>query len=183
MSCETLMIPNRNLPCGMILTHLFKYLKVDLSWDSVVPHAVCIDRSLLKRMHAASCVRPTSHVLPPPQGNIGSSSSSDPYSSLLNQMHTLSLRHASAISPLERVLSNQDEIRATQVEIRGSQNEFQNTLAYTCNAQCYLQDCNDNVHSHNWWPLSMLSTYSYRLPLTSFPVNLWIAPTAPSGTY
>ena len=63
MTCESLIIPNRNLPYGMILTHIYK---VDLSRDSVVPLAVNIDRSLLKRMHAATHVQLAPHAPPPP---------------------------------------------------------------------------------------------------------------------
>jgi len=59
---------------------------------------------------------------------------SDPYSSLLNQMNTLSLGHANTTTRLERVLSNEDEIRATQMEIHGIQDGFWNTLAHMCNA-------------------------------------------------
>jgi len=52
-----------------------------------------------------------------------------------------------------------------------------------CNAQSYLQDCNDNVHSHNRWPLPLPSIYSYPLPPTGPLFDLWIALTAPLGTY
>ena len=70
MTNESLMIPNRNLPYGMILTHFFNYCKVDLSRDSDVPPAISIDRSLLKRMHVATPVQPAPHVpSPSPQGD------------------------------------------------------------------------------------------------------------------
>jgi len=52
-----------------------------------------------------------------------------------------------------------------------------------CNAQRYLQDCNDNMYSHNGWLLPMPSKYSYYVPPIGPPFDPWIAPIAPSGTY
>ena len=46
-----------------------------------------------------------------------------------------------------------------------------------------LQDYNDNVHSHNGWPLPMPSGYSYHLPPTGPLFDLWFASTAPSDIY
>ena len=80
MLSDSLMIPNRNLPYRMMLTHVFKYYEVDLSRDTAIPPAVSIGRTLLKRMHVATYAsreQPASYAPPPPQGDIGSSSSFD----------------------------------------------------------------------------------------------------------
>jgi len=87
MLSGSLMMPNRNLPYGMMLTHVFKHYEVDLSRRTSIPPAASIDCSLLKRMHTATRVfreQAASRAPPPSQSDIGSLSSSDPYSSLLN---------------------------------------------------------------------------------------------------
>jgi len=61
----------------MIITHVLNYFKVDLSGENIVAPAIDIDRTLLKRMQAGTCVhaQPPS-VQYPPQFALGSSSSS-----------------------------------------------------------------------------------------------------------
>ena len=52
MLSEHLLILRRNLPFGMILTRLFKHLKIDLSGKRAIASSVNINSTLLKRMKA-----------------------------------------------------------------------------------------------------------------------------------
>jgi len=59
---EYLLIPNRNLPFGMLITHLLKLHNIDLSGEKVVASSVDINSTLLKRMHVGK----RAPVPPPP---------------------------------------------------------------------------------------------------------------------
>jgi len=54
MTSDYHMIPNRNLPHGMVLSHIFKHYHVDLLKETPTPPAVSINHTLLKR-----CIRNT----------------------------------------------------------------------------------------------------------------------------
>ena len=54
---DHLMIPNRNLPYGMILTRLFKYFKINLSDERTVASSIDNDHTFLKRMHVSLMFR------------------------------------------------------------------------------------------------------------------------------
>jgi len=51
MLSDHLLIPTRNLPYGMILTHLFKHFKINQPDERVVNPSVDINSTLLKRMY------------------------------------------------------------------------------------------------------------------------------------
>jgi len=70
----------------MIITHLLKHFKVDLSGENVVAPAIVIDRTLLKRMQAGTRTNAQpSQVHPSQQFPSGSfSSSADLYSAIMN---------------------------------------------------------------------------------------------------
>ena len=51
MLTEHLLILNRNLPFGMLTTHLLKLHNIDLSGEKVIASSVDINSTLLKRMH------------------------------------------------------------------------------------------------------------------------------------
>jgi len=52
MASEHLLISNRHLPFGMLITYLLKQLKFDLSTERSIEPSVDINITLLKRMHA-----------------------------------------------------------------------------------------------------------------------------------
>ena len=54
MISDHLLVPNRHLPFGMIITHLLKQLNIDLSSEWSVEPTVDINSTLLKRMRARS---------------------------------------------------------------------------------------------------------------------------------
>ena len=103
------MIPRRNLPYGMILTRLYKSLKIDLSGEKVISPSVDIYHALLKRMQAGTRVhsQPPS-ILPQAPFVFGSSSSADPYVALMTQIQDLSLKFTSTT---EKILANQEDLR------------------------------------------------------------------------
>jgi len=74
MIFENLLIPNRNLPFGMMITHLLRYFKIDLSFETSFALSVNIDRTLLKRMQAGTYVRAHVSQAPPLLFDSGSSS-------------------------------------------------------------------------------------------------------------
>ena len=62
MLSEHLMISSRNLPYGMIVTHLLRYFKIDISSETAYPPSIDIDRTFLKRMQSGT----RAHAQPPP---------------------------------------------------------------------------------------------------------------------
>jgi len=54
MLSKHLLILNRNLPYRMIITHLLKHLKIDLSPEKVISPSVDNNSTLLKRMQAGT---------------------------------------------------------------------------------------------------------------------------------
>ena len=64
MRSDSLMIPSRNLPFGMMLTPIFKHYNVDLTGETSIVLAVNFDSTLLKRMYTATVH--ASHAQAPP---------------------------------------------------------------------------------------------------------------------
>ena len=64
MLLEHLLIPNKNLPYGIMITYLFKYLKIDVSGETAFAPCIDIDCTPCKRMQAGA----RAHVprAPPP---------------------------------------------------------------------------------------------------------------------
>jgi len=54
MLSEHLVTPSRNLPCEMIITHLLKYFKINVSGEKAFDPSVEIDRTLLKKIQAST---------------------------------------------------------------------------------------------------------------------------------
>ena len=52
MTSDHLLVPNRHLPFGMLITRLLKQLRFDLSSERSVEPSVDINSTLLKRMRA-----------------------------------------------------------------------------------------------------------------------------------
>ena len=59
------MIPIRNLSYGMILTHLFKHFKINLSDGRAINPSVDINNAHLKRMHVGAQVQAPTHPSSP----------------------------------------------------------------------------------------------------------------------
>ena len=109
MLFEHLLIPNRNLPFGMILICLFKHLKIDLFGEIALAPSIYINNTLLKRMQASSRVHASPHPVQPQARFVsGSTSSADQYTALMNQIGDLSLKFTSAN---EKILANQNDLR------------------------------------------------------------------------
>jgi len=86
MASEHLLIPNWHLPFGLLITHLVKQLKFDLSTKRSIEPSVDINNTLLKRMRVRERV-PAPQPLPiisvvVPGSFSASSASFDPYSAL-----------------------------------------------------------------------------------------------------
>ena len=54
MISKNLLIPSKNLPFGMMIFHLLRYLKINLSSEAAFAPSVNIDRTLLKRMQVGT---------------------------------------------------------------------------------------------------------------------------------
>ena len=63
MISKNLLILSRNLPFGMMITHLLKYFKIDLSFETAFSPSVNIDHTLLKRLKVGT--REHAHQAPP----------------------------------------------------------------------------------------------------------------------
>jgi len=97
MTSDHLLIPNRHLPFGMLITRLLKQLKFDLSTKRSIEPSVSINSTLLKRMRARE--RALAPQPPPiisafvPGSSSAYSTSFDPYLTLSAQLreHNLSM--------------------------------------------------------------------------------------------
>ena len=109
MLFEHLLILSTNLPYRVILTRLFKHLKIDLSGKKAIAPFVNINSTLIKRMQASTRAHAPSPLVQPQAPFVsGSSSSVDPYDVLMTQIDDLSLN---IISATETILANQNEFR------------------------------------------------------------------------
>ena len=89
MTSDHLVVPNRHLPFGMLITHLLKQLNFDLSSERSIEPSVDINSTLLKRMRPRE--RPPApqpqHIFPAvPGSSSGSSAPFDPYLALSTQL-------------------------------------------------------------------------------------------------
>jgi len=66
MLSENLFIPSRNLSFGMMITHLLRYFKIDISSETAFAPPDNIDRTLLKRMQVGARERANVPQAPPP---------------------------------------------------------------------------------------------------------------------
>ena len=78
----------------MIITHLLRYFKIDISGETAYPSSIDIDRTILKRMQSGTraYAQPPSVQLSSLFASGSSSSPTDPYSFLMNQMTVMSMR-------------------------------------------------------------------------------------------
>jgi len=96
MASEHLLIRNWHLPFGILITHLLKQLKFDLSTEWSIEPSIDINSTLLKRMRARE--RAPTPQPPPiipvvvPGSSLPSSVSIDPYSALSAQLHEHDLK-------------------------------------------------------------------------------------------
>ena len=103
------MILSRNLPYEMIVTYLLRYFKIDISGETACPPSIDIDRTL--GCNPALVLMSAPPVQLPPQfASRYSPSFADPYSALMNQMTTMSLRQSEDTT---KILANQEELRNT----------------------------------------------------------------------
>jgi len=162
MLSEYLLIPNRHLSFGMLITRLLKQLKFDLSVERSIAPSIDINNTLLKRMHVGE------HALIPQLPPIipffvpeSSSASVDPYVALSAQF----LEHSLKISSqLEKISTRQEEI----------QQGYQNDLAYAFSFIQYLETCVDESFSRHAWPAPLLSGYAQPLPAMGPLFDLWV---------
>jgi len=148
MLSEHILIPNRNLPFGMLITRLLKLLKFDLSGERSIAPSIDINNTLLKRMHVgerASVPQPPPVI--PPFVHGCSSTSADPYAALSAQFLEYSLKIK---TQLEKISTRQEEI----------QQGYQNDLAYICSSIRYLQTCDDKSFDRHTWPAPLPSSYA-----------------------
>ena len=154
-------------PLRVIIIHLIKYFKIDVPGENAYPLSIDINRSLSEGMQAGTCAHAQ---LPPiqlsPQSTCSSSSSTQSYSALLNQMIAMSLSHS-----------------ADTVKILANQDEFRNTLAYIFSSHHYYPACVDYSFAQHEWPQLMPSYYTHPLPAEGPPFEPWVVPTEPVGMY
>ena len=108
MLSEHLLIPNRHLPFGMLITRLLKQLKFDLSGERSIALSTDINNTLLKRMHVgehAHVPHPSPFIPPVVPGS--SSTSVDRFAVLSAQFQEHSLKMT---TQLEKMSARQEEI-------------------------------------------------------------------------
>ena len=126
----------------MILTCMFKHLKIDLSNEKTVTASIDTDRTLLKRMQAGLRAHAPPHPASPPVQHFASSSSLvvDPYAGIMTQLNDLSVNITSST---EKILASQEALR----------NKHHNDMSYVCSSIRYPQRCNDYNFSKHDWPV------------------------------
>jgi len=89
MLSEHLLIPNRHLPFGILITELLKLLKFDLYAERSIEPSIDINSTLLKRMHGRECApAPQPPPIFPAVAPGSSSASVDPYTALCSTSRT-----------------------------------------------------------------------------------------------
>jgi len=116
MLSEHLLMPTRNIPCGMLLTQLFKHFKINLFDERTINPFIDINNTFLKRMqmHVGAHVQDPSHPSSPPVQHFVpdfSFSVADPYAGMMTQLSDLSLQITSFI---ERIVASQEAMRREQ---------------------------------------------------------------------
>jgi len=110
MASEHLLIPNRDLPFGMLITCLLKQLKIDLSTERSIELSVDINNTLLKRMRARERIpapQPPPIILAVvPRSSSASSASFDPYSVLAAQLREHDLKMSANFQRMEQRVDN-----------------------------------------------------------------------------
>jgi len=106
MVSKHLLILNRHLPFGMLITRLLKQLKFDLSAERSIKLSVDINNTLLKRMHARECApAPQPPLIIPavtPGSSLASSASVDPYAALSAQLREYDLKMTTHFERIEQ---------------------------------------------------------------------------------
>jgi len=93
MASEHLLIPNRYLPFGMLITRLLKQLKFDLFAERSIEPSVDINSTLLKMMHDRErAPAPQPPPIIPAIAHGSSSASVDPYIALSAQLREHDLK-------------------------------------------------------------------------------------------
>ena len=106
MLFENLLIPNRNLPFGMLIIRLFKLLKFDLSGENVVALSIDINSTLLMRIHIGK----RAPMPPPPVVPLFASRSSSASAGLFAALSAQLQEHSLKINTqLEKKWTHQDE--------------------------------------------------------------------------
>jgi len=160
IASEHLLIPNRHLPFGMLITRLLKRLKIDLSTERSIEPSVDINSTLLNRMRVRERVpTPQPHPIIPTV-ILGSSSafsaSFDPYLALAAQLREHALKMSANFQRLAQRVDND--------------------LQYICAYIRYLQTCVDDTYSRNAWPVLLPRGHSQPLPMTGHPFDAWVPP-------
>ena len=147
MLSEHLLIPNRNIPFGMLITYLLKLLKFDLSGEKAIALSIDINSTLLKRMHVGNRASiPPSPVIPT-FASRSSSASADPFAALSAQFQEHSLK---INTQLEKISTRQDEFWQ----------EYRKDLEHVCFSIRYLLSYVDESFGRHAWPAHLLSGYA-----------------------
>jgi len=145
MTSDHLLIPTRHLPFGMLITHLLKQLKFDLSTKRSIEPSVDINSTLLKRMRIRECApapqpQPIIPTVDPgllllllpavaPESSSASSAPFDPYLALSTQLQEHNLQMTAHFQRLKQRVDND--------------------LHHICASIRYLQTCVDDTYSRN----------------------------------
>jgi len=160
MASDHLLIPNRHLPIGMLVTRLLKHLKFDLSTERSIEPSVDINSTLLKRMSVKE--RAPAPQPPPiipvvvPGSSSASSASFDLYLALFIQLREHNLQMTAHFQRLEHRVDND--------------------LHHIYASITYLQTCVDDTYSRKAWPAPLPSGHSQPLPMTGPPFDAWVPP-------
>ena len=155
---------SRNFLYRMIVTHILKYFKIDISGETACPPFVDIDHTILKTHARMLCPLMLNFHL----------------SLLLIPLHLLQVH---TLPWWTRWLHCPWVTQRTQLRFFSNQDEFRNTLTYVCSSQRYYKACTDYSFAQHEWPQAITTSYTSLLLVEGPPFELWIAPTEPIGVY
>jgi len=159
MTSDHLLVPNRHLPFGMLITRLLKQFRFDLSTERSIEPSVDINSTLLKRMRVrkrapAPQLHSIIHAIFP-----GSSSASsapfDPYQALSTQLREHSLQ-----------MSTEMTAHFQRLEQR-----VNNDLHHICDSIRYMQTCVNGIYNRYTWLAPLPRGRSQPLPPTGPPFD------------
>jgi len=145
MTSDHLLVPNRHLPFGMLITHLLKQLNFDLSSEQSFEPSVDINSTLLKRMRPRE--RPPAPQPQPffpavPGSSSDSSAPFDPYLALSTQLR----EHHQQLSA-EMTEHHQQISAEMTAHYRRMEQRLDNDLSHICDSICYMHTCLGGIYN------------------------------------
>ena len=176
MTSDSLLVPTRHLPFGMVITYLLKQLNFNLSNEQSIEPSVDLNNTLLKRMRPrehppAPPPSPFHPAVPLPGSSSGLSAPPDPYAALSTQIR----EHISA-----ELTAHRQQIFE---EMSTHYHNLENDMSYICDSIRYMESRLDDIYLRREWAAPVPSPHARPLPTVGppFPARTPSSPPQPAA--